>query len=369
MGRLYNKKLISGLFLFAIMASFSHGADITFGYIGQRIIPHEYNYEGTMVGGLSGLDYDPKTESYVAVSDDRSKENPARFYGLKLDYDISGFHGWKVADVHFIKGIDGAVFPKADFFGKSYVDPESLKISPSGNSYFWTSEGHAKHGVNPFVREMALDGSYLRDFTLPKKYLVTDNKGIRDNLAFEALTVTTDNKSLVISTEGPLKQDGQEADAGHGALVRLLQFDIETGQAIHEYVYSLEPVHKEPLPVGNFSVNGVVDILALNSNEYIIAERSFSFGVGLSVRLYLVNLAGATDVLSLESLQGSQYQIADKKLLLDLGELGITIDNIEGMSFGKMLKDGRRSLIMISDDNFSFAQVTQILAFAVNGLN
>ena len=363
------KNFIFGLFITALMTSFSQADEISLDFIGQQVIPHENNFQDTIVGGLSSLDYDAGQDRYVAVSDDRSDNNPARFYGLKLDYDLSGFHGWQMTDMYFIKQADGATFPKADFFGKSYVDPESMKISPAGNSYYWTSEGHADYGVNPFIREMSLVGSYVRDFAVPDKYLVAENKGIRDNLAFESLTVTTDQKSILISTEGPLLQDGEEANAEHGADVRLLLLDIETGKPAHEYVYSLESVHKAPLSIEKFSVNGLVDILALNSHEYITVERSFSVGAGLSVKLYLVNLEGASDVLSLKSLKGGDYQTVSKKLLFDLGKLGITIDNIEGMSFGKTLKDGRRSLVLISDDNFSFAQKTQILAFAVGGLN
>ena len=241
-------------------------------------------------------------------------------------------------------------------------------MSPTLSSYFWTSEGHADEGVNPFVREMTLEGAYIRDFNLPEKYFIGEGTGIRDNLAFEALTVMADQKSILLSIEGPLIQDGPEADAKQGANVRLLQFDIKSGQPVHEYVYAVEPVHKETLPFGNFSVNGVVDILALDKSRYIVVERSFSAGAGLSVKLYLADLSAATDVLALDSLKGATYQTAQKVLLLDLADLGIPIDNIEGMTFGRTLKDGRRTLVLISDNNFRAAQISQILVFAVDGL-
>lgn len=371
MPRLYSeiiKKLIAGLLFFALGTSFSSSRDITLDFIGQQVIPHDYAYQNTVVGGLSALDYDTNTNRYVAISDDRSGENPARFYGLTLDYDGSGFQGWQFADMHYMKQPDGTVFPEPGFFGKSYVDPEGMRFAPGARSYFWSSEGHAKKGVNPFVQEMTLEGGYIREFKLPKKYLVGAEKGIRDNMAFEALTVAGDKMSIFVATEGPLIQDGEEADIKSGAVVRLLQFDIKTGQAIHEYVYATEPVQKETLPIGNFSVNGVVDILAVKGSQYIVVERSFSLGVGNSVRLYLIDLAGATDVLGLESLKGTNYKTVAKKLLLDLGELDLTIDNIEGITFGKDLKDGRGSLILVSDNNFSSRQITQILIFGVTGL-
>ena len=57
---------------------------------------------------------------------------------------------------------------------------------------------------------------------------------------------------------------------------------------------------------------------------------------------------------------------AEKTLLLDLDVLGIPLDNVEGMAFGKKLPDGRRSLILVSDNNFSPTAFTQFLLFAVS---
>ena len=48
-------------------------------------------------------------------------------------------------------------------------------------------------------------------------------------------------------------------------------------------------------------------------------------------------------------------------------DLGITLVNVEGMTFGPDLPDGRRTLVLVSDDNFSETQVTQFLVFALEG--
>jgi hypothetical protein len=54
-------------------------------------------------------------------------------------------------------------------------------------------------------------------------------------------------------------------------------------------------------------------------------------------------------------------------VLLDLADVpGLElVDNLEGMTRGPRLPDGRRTLVLVSDKNFSTAQVTQLLAFAV----
>jgi hypothetical protein len=55
-----------------------------------------------------------------------------------------------------------------------------------------------------------------------------------------------------------------------------------------------------------------------------------------------------------------------KTLLLDLTELGIPMDNVEGMTFGPSF-EGRPTLILLSDNNFSPTQFTQFVAFSVTG--
>ncbi len=66
----------------------------------------------------------------------------------------------------------------------------------------------------------------------------------------------------------------------------------------------------------------------------------------------------------LAALTGSEVPVA-KSLVLDLDTLGIPLDNIEGITFGETLENGSRSLILVSDNNFSDTQFTQFLAFEV----
>jgi hypothetical protein len=44
---------------------------------------------------------------------------------------------------------------------------------------------------------------------------------------------------------------------------------------------------------------------------------------------------------------------ATKKLLLNLDDLGIYIDNIEGVTFGPVLPNGHKTLGMVADNNFN----------------
>ena len=59
-----------------------------------------------------------------------------------------------------------------------------------------------------------------------------------------------------------------------------------------------------------------------------------------------------------------------KELLVDFGELGsdrgIAPDNLEGMALGPQLPDGRRVLLVVSDNNFSPNQTMQVWALALS---
>ena len=112
------------------------------------------------------------------------------------------------------------------------------------------------------------------------------------------------------------------------------------------------------------------EILAVNDHQVLVVERAgveHADGVYSNhVRIYAMDTAGATDIQAIAALAGAKYVPARKRLLLDLEKIGLPrVDNIEGISWGPRLENGRRSLVMISDDNFNAQQVTQILAFEV----
>jgi hypothetical protein len=58
-----------------------------------------------------------------------------------------------------------------------------------------------------------------------------------------------------------------------------------------------------------------------------------------------------------------------RQLLLELPIpfIGLLLDNIEAIAWGPVLANGNRSLILVSDNNFSRLQTTQFLALEVVG--
>ena len=332
--------------------------DFKLEYIGEEIIPWNKKFEGTIIGGLSGIDYDAKNDKFVVISDDRAQKGKARFYEITFDYDLKSIGNIQFKKTHFLKNAQNEVFKKPNLLGRTTVDPESIRLAADGKSYFWSSEGDVRAGLNPEIFQMNLKGDFIANFEIPKHFLVSKDEktGIRNNAAFEAMTLNAEGKNLIVMTEGPLFQDGMEATVEHGASVRITRYDIASKKMIAEYRYKIDPVHKKTLPIDLFSVNGAVEILNITGSRYLVMERSFAAGRGLDVRLYEIDL---------KNIKNNLVSVP-KKLIANLTDFGIMVDNVEGMSFGKNLADGRRSLIFISDNNFRGSQKTQFLLFAIS---
>jgi 3-phytase/alkaline phosphatase D len=336
-------------------------------FLGQAIIPTGTSFAGTQVGGLSSITYDSARNVYYVLSDDRSQINPARFYTFRIDLDGS----FGASDLH-IDGLTTLRAPGGAPYPPLSLDPEGLVLTKAGQLVL-TSEGDTSRLIDPFLRVYDLQGRFLGSLPVPGYFLPTANgsSGVRNNLAFEPAGVPPNGRFFFTGTENALFQDGPAATVASGSPSRILRYNLQNGRLDRQYVYWTDPIFQAPIPPTQFAVNGLVELLPLN-NEFLLAmERSFSVGLpgtGNEIKLYRVALPGASNVDGLERLAGSLGSIraAQKTLLLDLGTLGIPLDNVEGMTFGPDLPDGRRSLIMVSDNNFAASQFTQFLLFAVS---
>ncbi|SCB39384.1 esterase-like activity of phytase family protein [Rhizobium hainanense] len=334
-------------------------AGISLSYLGNYDIPTGFMENGVEVGGLSGIDFDPSTGRYIAISDDRSEKAPARFYDLDIDVDASGLKGVAVVDHVTLKDKDGQPF------AIKKADGESIRLGKDG--IYWTSEGDGKALLPPFVRVANRDGSFLREFSLPDGFAPSADKsaGIRDNLAFEGTTFLTGG-DVLIGTESALYQDGPITTLTNGALARLIRYDAATGQQKAQYVYPISPIPQAPPMANGWNDFGLSEILALDDRHLLSVERGFAQGIGNSVVINMFDLDGATDVANIPSLAKTDQRIVPvrKTQIMDLRALGLGPDNIEGITFGKA-KDGSDLLILVADNNFNPTQKTQFFAFKV----
>ncbi|MEF7613664.1 esterase-like activity of phytase family protein [Aquincola sp. MAHUQ-54] len=358
-------------------------AAVSFDYIGQAVLSTSTTFAGTRVGGLSGIDYDAATQTYVAISDDRSQYNPAHYYRMTLDYSqFSRSNTAGTAGVQFT-GVTTLRDPQGEPFGLNRVDGESIRLvrGANGPTLLWTNEGQRTGAgfQNPTLREAYLDGTHAREFSVPQTYLpvgtpggqAAGDSGIRNNLAFESLTLSADGKSAYVATESALAQDGGIATVDAGTQVRIARFDYASGQRNAEYVYQLDAIPTAPVGGGSAD-NGLVELLAVGEGRLLALERSYAAGVGNNIRLYLTDTAGATDVAGLSSLAGAGFASMQKTLLLDLGTLvnadgsALKLDNVEGLTWGAD-HNGEKTLLLVSDNNFSGGQFTQFIALGIHG--
>lgn len=343
----------------------SYGMEITgIEFSGEAELPTGTTFENTLFGGLSGITYDDKNDQYYAISDDRSDRAPARFYTLKLNLRDGQLaqNGIQPVAVTFLKDKNGKNFAPGT------IDGEGIALSDR-NSVYISSEGDVADQVNPFIKEFSLTtGREISTLPIPEKFLPSADgtRGVRNNLAFEALTITPNQQYLYTATENALLQDGAEAKPGSTTPCRILEFNLTTQQAGKEFLYITDPVNSRFARVTGKYANGIPDLLALdNQGHFLSIERAFT-GIGFTIQLFQVSLEGATDISKIDSLKSvdiNQIQPVQKKLLLDLRQTGVFLDNIEGLTLGPSLPNGQPTLILVSDNNFQNLQRTQVLAF------
>jgi hypothetical protein len=344
-------------------------------YIGGYEVPYNYKYKGTTVGGLSGIDYDKVNNLYYLICDDRSNENPARFYTAKISLDEKGIDSVEFVNVTTLLQKEGTVYPSSKKDPAHSPDPEALRYNPVADQLVWTSEGERiikKEIVleDPAITIINKEGKYVDTFPLPlQTHMHATETGLRQNSVFEGITFADDFKTMYVSVEEPLYDDGpraglQDADA----FTRIIKYDLASRKPVAQYAYRLEPVAHPAQPANEFMINGIPDIISIGGDKLLVVERSFSTGVaGCSIRVYVTDLSKASNIADVASIKGQPtFHPAAKRLLINMDDLGIYIDNIEGVTFGPDLPNGHKCLIFVSDDNFSKTQKTQFLLFQVN---
>ena len=126
------------------------------------------------------------------------------------------------------------------------------------------------------------------------------------------------------------------------------------------------------MPATQFSVNGLVELLPFN-DEFMLVDGALVLGRRARHRQHDQALlrrvpAARRTWTALDSIAG----LADscgrrrRRCCSTCARSGIPLDNVEGMTLGPQLPDGRRSLVLVSDNNFAASQFTQFLLFALD---
>ncbi len=325
-----------------------------------------HRLETARFGGVSGLTLDPSTGELLGICDEGA---PNRVFVFRTDVAARPFR----VDLRSYFPLPLPLNPPAP----ERLDFEGLAMTRAGR-LFVASEGtgRVEPRVPPAIVEFTRRADYVRRLALPPKFIPTATgpltRGVRPNAGFESLTLTPDDERLLTATETALAQDGEPADAQQGTVARILEYQASGGsfEPRREFGYPVDPMPTTSFTPETF-ISGLVELLALDGTELLSLERAYaeeSGGEGrnmIRIRIFHTSLAGATDVSSFDSLRGRRgVTLARKTLVLDLADVpGLSkalpgLENFEGMGFGPPLPDGSRTILLVSDDNFSQRQRT-----------
>jgi hypothetical protein len=351
---------------------------------GRETVPYEllgsfeiateaWTYGDMVVGGISGLAFDPVADVYYAISDSRGDQGrPGKLFTLEIEIDAGGIEAVDVRDVLLLDRSVGE--PGVQPYGPGEIDAEEVLLGPDG-TFLVASERDLNE--RPWIRRFSADGEWIAGLELPPPCEIGPERGVRSNLGFEAMTLAEDASVLYVANEQALAQDGPLATPQRGSFVRIVRFELQgqTPSAVAQYVYETEPIFTSP-EVGGFADNGVsamLDAAAIDPvYDLIVMERGYVAGVGNHVALFGVSIQDATNVNDRDALgPRSTFVPVRKTRLLTLSAdprrstIEVIPDNMEAMTLGPRLRDGRRVLLLGSDNNFNPAQRNLFVAFAV----
>jgi hypothetical protein len=243
--------------------------------LGEFIYPYGTTFQGLPVGELSGITYDQRRGVYYAVADERSM---ARFYTLAIDLGPQGIRDVRVTGMTLLDS--DAAAPGIQPHERDDSDLEEIVLLPNGDLLI--SSERDRNNV-PWIRRYRLDGTLLSELPLPAKFLPAADRGVRRNLAFEAMTASPDGATLLVANEQALAQDGPLATPDHGTNVRVLRYDLRGApRPGSELVYVTERIFARPEPPGADADNGVTALLwvrhLLPPFDALALERSFVTG-------------------------------------------------------------------------------------------
>ena len=301
------------------------------------------SYEGTKVGALSGLTYDPGRDVYYALADSGVDSTPARFYTLKVSLEEGKLADPLISNVTTLRNAQGKPFTGADF------DGEDIAISRE-DEILIASE------TEPSIRRFSLQGRLLAELTLPRKFLVEPKGYARDNGTLESLALApNDDPSLFTVNEDPLTIDGPDSSEESRPL-RILRYEARGSSDVFEPAQELFYLTEPGQSVGA--------IAALSERELLVLEKE-------ARQIFRVSLDEGSDVSREENLAAPRAEPLKKELLVDLDYCEMPSDDeqpygrLEGLELGPELPKGRRILLLKTDDDFLATPKTRTIALGI----
>lgn len=358
----------------------------------------------------SDLFYDASTETFYGIADRGPGggvlDYTPRIQGFRLNVDSNSgaIQGFQLVSTTLLRKNDGQYFNGKNpgllngdpsVLGLSF-DPEGIARRANGNFLIADEYG-------PSLYEFDANGVFIRAFTPPANLVPRRNdgtvdyvagrltnsnpdgvaRGRQDNRGYEGLTISPDGSKAYAILQDPLSSEGAQNDGRRSRNLRIVEYDIATGEPTRQFLYELEALAdingRIPGTNNDFAATaqgrniGVSSITALADGSFLVIERD-NRGLGEadptgavpvgSKRVYRIRLDGATDVTNLD-LTGTNTLPADvvpvqKALYVDvvaaIGPQNVPVEKLEGLAFGRILSDGSLNMFLISDNDMSVNQ-------------
>lgn len=256
------------------------------------------------IGGLSGLAH-IKGNRWMAVSD---HARSPRAYELEIAIDESGDVRADVIAVHDIKS--------------EARDAESIARAPDGGWFV---------GFESPATIVHFDAAFKN----PRELLAARDAGapLQRNKGWESITVMPGERPslLAISELGPAPSPENPQSFWRS---RAILLDPTTGEMIASGDY---PISRPP----GLGPTGLVEIVALNGNQFLALQRSLTVGRGYDGTIDLVEMRISGDAI--------EFSTSRLGSLQDLG--AHNVGNVEAMAVDNGIEVGSQRVIMLTDDN------------------
>ena len=348
---------------------------------GQKTGPDE-KMPADQLGGPSGLTWTGVGQTYLWLSDrgpnDGATTHTPRYHEVDLAISLADGSLPKLRRTVTLKQENGQ--PLSGFTGAiDAKNPSASARFDSEGIALWQGQTVVSEEYGPTVAVFDKQGKMQSRWPVPGRFIVArpsaveaeelkqNQRGRQPNAGFEGLC-GDGNGGLLAILQRPLLQDGALDKAGKrvGRNVRILQMCGPNCKP-REFVYVLDGASA-----------GVSEICHAGGTLFLAIERDSTVGETAKVkRIMLFDLADASDISGVEELPAGDLPAAikpvRKRLLLDLLDPKFQLkgndfpEKIEGLTFGPNLPDGRRLLVVASDNDFEAAEPICFWFFAVPG--
>lgn len=335
-------------------------------------------------GGISALEYTGVGNLYIALPD-RGPDDGATGYqcryqvveiavrpeaSVPVTVALKETHILHDAQNRPFTGASEAIQCTDDCAGR--LDPEGIRILPDGRKFISDEYGPLLISLDAADRE-------TRRYELPSHLRVSHPSSSKEaeiqgnasgrvsNRGMEGLAISQDGQKLYGIMQSCLLQDGRRTKNGkvQGRFSRLIEIDVASG-AVREFAYPMDD-----------SSYGISEILACGPGQFLVLERDGEHGDAAKYRrLNWIDISGATDIASIDSLPADQLPTeikpVKKRTFLDFNapEFQLAGENmpekIEGLTFGPKLADGRQTIVCAVDNDFEGDAPTKFWVFAVH---